>query len=264
MASPTTLSSTTLARQQQQPPQISPPAILPPPQPQQRPTTTAAHDYDDAYYHSLLNRVDAQLSLAHSGPGLATLHGMRHDEGEGEAAAAAAPPATLCAWLLTSHTVMGTCWHLEVENTFTRPLKIYFFLSSLLLVFFMSVKIRLATTFAEFLVVATILNAFHYGQRRAFFRFQTSLFLWPFFALGLLLTLGIWDLVLVVKSGAEGLHHEVGVAIITYLFGFLLLEVLGRAVQWQRHRRKAEDQFRRQRQGGRAAVGAQFEEYSIL
>jgi hypothetical protein len=239
---------------------MPPPAILPPPQPQQKPTT-AAHDYDDAYYRTLLNRVDAQLSLAHSGPGLVTFHGGRHDQDEGEAAAASAPPATLCAWLLTSHTVLGTCWHLELENTFTRPLKIYFLLSSLLLVFFLSVKIRLATTFAEFLVVAVILNAFHYGQRRAFFRFQTSLFLWPFFALALVLTLGIWDLVLVVSSGAEGLHHEVGVAIITYLFGFLLPEVLGRAVQWQRHRREGEEQVRRQQQGGRAGPA---EEYSIL
>jgi len=243
---------------------MPPPAILPPPQSQQKPTTTAAHDYDDAYYRTLLNRVDAQLSLAHSGPGLVTFHGGRHDEDEGEAAAAAAPPATLCAYLLTSHTVLGTCWHLELENTFTRPLRIYFLLSSLLLVFFLSIKIRLATTFAEFSVVAVILNAFHYGQRRAFFRFQTSLFLWPFFALALIVTLGIWDLVLVVNSGAEGLHHEVGVAIITYLLGFLLPEVLGRAVLWQRHRREGEEQVRRQQQGGRAAAGAHFEEYSIL
>lgn len=245
---------------------MPPPAILPRPQPQQTPTTTAAHDYDDAYYRTLLNHVNAQVSLAHPGPGLATLHDVRHDEDEGEAAAAASPPATLCVWLLISHTVLGTCWHLEVENTFTRPLKIYFFLSSLLLVFFMSVKIRLATTFAEFLVVATILNAFHYGQRRAFFRFQTSLFLWPFFALGMISTLGIWDLVLVVQSGAEGLHHEVGVAITTYLFGFLLPEVLGRAVQWQRqrHRQEGEDPLRCQRQTRRAAGGNHFEEYSIL
>lgn len=245
------------------PPAVPPPAILPP-NPATTTTTTAATDYDDAYYRTLLNRVDAQLSLAHSGPGLVTFHGGRHDEDEGEAAAAASPPATLCAWLLTSHSVLGTCWHLELENTFTRPLKIYFLLSSLLLVFFLSVKIRLATTFAEFLVVAVILNSFHYGQRRAFFRFQTSLFLWPFFAVALVLTLGIWDLVLVVKSGAEGLHHEVGVAIITYLFGFLLPEIVGRAVQWQRHRRLGEEQARRQQAGGRAAAGAHFEEYSIL
>jgi hypothetical protein len=150
---------------------------------------------------------------------------------------------------------------LELENTFTRPLKVYFLLSSLLLVIFLSINIRLATNFAEFLVVSILLNSLHFTQRACFFRFQTSLFLWPFFAAVFVLMLAIWDLVLVVRGGAESLHHAVGVAICSYLFGFMLPEAIGRAVQWQRQR---------QRQpvagGGRVPVSSPggTEDYSIL
>lgn len=226
-------------------------------------TASAAESYDDAYYRTLLNRVDAQLFLSHSGPGLVTFHGGRHEEEEGEVSEATAPPATLCAWILTSHTILGACWHLELENTFTRPLKIYFLLTSLLLVFFLSVKIRLATYFAEIVVIAVITNAFHYCQREAFFRFQSSLFLWPFLAAALTFTLTVWDVVLVIKGGSEGLHHEVGVAIVTYIFGFLSPEVFVRAIQWQGQRRPREEGAR-QDSAERGPGGAHFEEYSIL
>ncbi len=205
---------------------------------------------DDVYYRDLLNRVDQQLFLSRAGPGLVTFGGREEED-----AAVETPPATCLGTVLSRHSVLGTCWHLELENTFTRPLKVYFVLSSLLLVVFLSIKVRLATSFAEFFVVSVLLNAAHFVQRACFFRFQTSLFLWPFFAAVFTLTLAIWDLVLVVRGGAESLHHAVGVAIGSYLFGFMLPEAIGRAVQWQRVRVRVR---------GAVPSPAGTEDYSIL
>lgn len=84
-------------------------------------------------------------------------------------------PQTLAQHVLFKHSVLGVCWHQDVALGFTRPLKIYFTLSSVLLVIFLSLKIRLATGFAEWCIVSSILNFIHFGQRLVFYRVCTHL-----------------------------------------------------------------------------------------
>ena len=41
------------------------------------------------------------------------------------------------------HSILGTCWHVDIENAFTKPLKIYFAIVAVLLCVFLSLKVQL-------------------------------------------------------------------------------------------------------------------------
>lgn len=216
----------------------------------------------DKYYADLMSRVDQHISLRQShlpitfrADGEGGEAGLRGGGGSRELEP---PPATFLAYVLHAHSVLSTFWHLPLENTFTRPLKIYFMSSSLLWVLFLGVKIRLATTFADFLIVSFVLNLAHWFQRFLFFKFQTSLLLWPFCSVAVLLVLFIYDLYLIITEGAETLHHAVSVAVLSYLFGFLLPEAVVLAFRWRRRRR-----LQLEEGGGLGGVGG-GEEYSTL
>lgn len=54
-------------------------------------------------------------------------------------------PITPAQWVLQSHSVLGLCFHVDIEGAFTKPLKGYFVACSVLLVVFLSLKIQLGT-----------------------------------------------------------------------------------------------------------------------
>lgn len=52
-------------------------------------------------------------------------------------------PLTPGQWVLQRHSVLGLCFHVDVEGAFTKPLKAYFVACSVLLVVFLSLRIQL-------------------------------------------------------------------------------------------------------------------------
>lgn len=52
-------------------------------------------------------------------------------------------PLTPWQWVLQKHSVLGLCFHVDVEGAFTKPLKAYFVACSVLLVVFLSLRIHL-------------------------------------------------------------------------------------------------------------------------
>lgn len=62
-------------------------------------------------------------------------------------------PLTPAQWVLQSHSVLGLCFHVDVEGAFTKPLKAYFVACSVLLVVFLSLRIQLGAWFISRVLV---------------------------------------------------------------------------------------------------------------
>ena len=71
----------------------------------------------------------------------ATLPGA--EDGPASPPAEPLTPLTPAQWVLQSHSVLGLCFHVDVEGAFTKPLKFYFVACSILFVVFLSLEIRL-------------------------------------------------------------------------------------------------------------------------
>lgn len=76
-------------------------------------------------------------------PSVAPVLGATLPGAEDGPASPPSEPLTPAQWVMQSHSVLGLCFHVDVEGAFTKPLKAYFVVCSVLLVVFLSLEIRL-------------------------------------------------------------------------------------------------------------------------